>query len=112
MTSRLFQSYVNNPPWRQQTRMSYQALEVRGNPSKPRMLPAPKAPLWLQELITPTSGTKDAAAGRLYRRTHRSSFVDSCPSMRSTVNLDHRGPSEERGVWNLCARFEAGSMNR
>ncbi|RPF31121.1 hypothetical protein EDD92_0948 [Streptomyces sp. TLI_185] len=29
--------------------------------------------------------------------------------MRSKVNLDHRNPSGERNVWNLCSRFEDGS---
>lgn len=43
--------------------MSCRTPEVCGNPSKPRMLPAPKALLGLQELITPTSGAGDVNTG-------------------------------------------------
>ena len=72
-----FQSYSNNPPWRQQT--CGQMFEMHGNPSKPRVLPAPKAPLGLQELIIiPTAGAGDVTTGFPQRRTYRSLTVASC----------------------------------
>ncbi|GAA3367660.1 hypothetical protein GCM10017744_080690 [Streptomyces antimycoticus] len=59
------QRYLDTPPGRVRTRVSCQTLEVRGSPSKPRVLPTPKAaPLGLRELINPTSGAGDAPAGR------------------------------------------------
>lgn len=45
MPSRLFRSYVDNPRRRQRIRMTRHTPKVRRNPLKPRVLPAPKAPL-------------------------------------------------------------------